>query len=307
MTNQRASTLGDDLSRPRTSRGGGTLLGSVVLALLLGAAALLAPIVGLAPAPRASAETCQFILGFAALHSLIPDQVGQCTENEHHNAVNGDGLQATTGPAGAGGLLVWRKSDNWTAYTDGYRTWVNGPFGLRERLNQQRFSWEQNPDRLAIVPPPTAGDRCHTAQLTLDLVNVDAGAGNLVGTFRFTNNAAVSCTFYGFVGAGLLDSASNPLPTKVVRGGGWMTREPGPTLISVPAGGAADFKMHWEQVPVGDEVTCSVSTQIAVTPPDELVPVIIPAEIHACGGGQLDVSAVQFPSAGPIGIPRRLH
>ena len=49
----------------------------------------------------------------------------------------GDSVQQTTG-----GLLVWRKADNWTAFTDGYRTWINGPNGLQQRLNTQRFEWE---------------------------------------------------------------------------------------------------------------------------------------------------------------------
>ena len=58
-----------------------------------------------------------------------------------HAAANGDSLQHTTT-----GLLVWRKSDNWTAFTDGYRTWPNGPYGLQEHLNSQRFPWEGGAD-----------------------------------------------------------------------------------------------------------------------------------------------------------------
>jgi plastocyanin len=37
---------------------------------------------------------------------------------------------------------VWRKADNWTAFTDGHQTWLNGPFGLQRRLNTTRFAWE---------------------------------------------------------------------------------------------------------------------------------------------------------------------
>ena len=59
-----------------------------------------------------------------------------CLDNATYGA-NGDSLQHTTG-----GLLVWRKADGWTTFTDGYRTWVNGPFGIQERLNSQRFPWE---------------------------------------------------------------------------------------------------------------------------------------------------------------------
>lgn len=84
----------------------------------------------------------EFKLGFAALAELIPTVVGVPLEDERHDSPNGDGLQATLMPNGARGLMVWRKEDNWTAFTDGYRTWVNGPLGLQERLNTERFDWE---------------------------------------------------------------------------------------------------------------------------------------------------------------------
>ncbi len=83
------------------------------------------------------AAECQFVLGFATLRDLIGhDIVGDCLEGEHYNAT-GDSVQQTTG-----GLLVWRKADNWTAFTDGYRTWINGPNGLAQRLNTEVFDWE---------------------------------------------------------------------------------------------------------------------------------------------------------------------
>ena len=93
-------------------------------------------------APAAAAD-CQFILGFATLKALIdaaegPEKVGNCLENERFNPQNGEARQHTTG-----GLLVWRKADNWTAFTDGYRTWANGPYGLQTRLNTEEFSWER--------------------------------------------------------------------------------------------------------------------------------------------------------------------
>ena len=78
-----------------------------------------------------------------------PDKVGDCLENQRFNPENGDALQQTTG-----GLLVWRKADNWTDFTDGYRTWINGPHGLQARLNTEQFDWEAlgnaaGPDRRA--------------------------------------------------------------------------------------------------------------------------------------------------------------
>lgn len=255
---------------------------------ILTVALLAAMVLGILPAYSASADSCQFVLGFATLHDMIPQIVGNCLENEHHNPENGDGLQATTH-----GLMVWRKADNFTAFTDGFRSWVNGPYGLQERLNSQRFFWEFNPQNLTVIPTPTAGQRCHTAQLGLTLQGVEAGAGNRFATFVFTNRAAVSCTFFGFPGAQMLDAANNPLPTNVVRNGGQLSNQPGPTLVVVPAGGTAKFIMHWEVIPVGNETSCPTSTFLKVTPPDEFDPVIIAAQIQACGGGRLDVSAVQ--------------
>ena len=111
------------------------LLLSALLAVSLFAPATIAP-------PTVSAADCQFVLGFKLIHDMIPAIVGDCTVDEHHNPTNGDGLQESTGPTGKGGLLVWRKADNWTAYTDGYWTWVNGPNGLQKRLNTERFRWE---------------------------------------------------------------------------------------------------------------------------------------------------------------------
>ncbi|MHB1162140.1 MAG: endo-1,3-alpha-glucanase family glycosylhydrolase [Chloroflexota bacterium] len=77
-----------------------------------------------------------FKLGFKALADQITRIAGQPLEEEHYGA-NGDSLQQTTT-----GLMVWRKADNWTAFTNGARSWVNGPYGVRERGNEERFPWE---------------------------------------------------------------------------------------------------------------------------------------------------------------------
>ncbi len=106
------------------------------LATVLLLALVLAPN-GQAQAQQAppAQSSCQFVLGFAALRDLVgPQTVGQCLEDQRF-AANGNAEQRTTG-----GLLVWRKADNWTAFTDGFRTWVNGPRGLQQRLNTERYS-----------------------------------------------------------------------------------------------------------------------------------------------------------------------
>lgn len=106
---------------------------------------VLASTLAATPAFVQAAPTCQYILGFKTLHDLAPTEVGNCLDNQAF-AANGDALQHTTN-----GLLVWRKVDNWTAFTNGYWTWINGPYGLAKRLNTQRFSWEANPDNLPIA------------------------------------------------------------------------------------------------------------------------------------------------------------
>jgi hypothetical protein len=90
---------------------------------------------------QAEPSACSFRLGFALLHELLPNITGLCLENEWHDALNGDALQRTTG-----GLLVWRKADNWTAFTDGATTWLNGPQGVQSRPNTAPgFDWEAAP------------------------------------------------------------------------------------------------------------------------------------------------------------------
>src|SRR5215213_8608866 len=97
---------------------------------------------------------CEFKLGFKALRDQIPVVVGACLENERFNADNGNVEQRTSG-----GLLVWRKADNWTAFTDGSTTWLSGPLGLQSRPNGERFAWEASagpgptPATGAAIPP----------------------------------------------------------------------------------------------------------------------------------------------------------
>ena len=95
--------------------------------------------------------SCTFILGFKLLHDMIPNFVGNCTSDEYHNATNGDGLQLT-----GGGLLVWRKCDNWTAFTNGSTTWINGPSGLVTRPNAgPLYPFEAtNCPAVAVEQPP---------------------------------------------------------------------------------------------------------------------------------------------------------
>ncbi|MHB8620230.1 MAG: C39 family peptidase [Chloroflexota bacterium] len=107
----------------------------LALALVVAVASSVSVSSAASAASLPAAAPCQFVLGFKALRDAVP-RVGECRDNQAF-AANGDAQQQTSG-----GLLVWRKADNWTAFTDGFRTWVNGPHGIQERLNSQRFPWE---------------------------------------------------------------------------------------------------------------------------------------------------------------------
>jgi hypothetical protein len=110
----------------------------------------LAGVLGAVPPAGAAppAAPCQLTEGFKTLGEILPE-VGECLEDAHVEATTGHTLQRTTG-----GLLVWRPVGNWTGFTDGSRTWVNGPFGLQQRLATERFDWEEE-----LAPEPaTAAD-----------------------------------------------------------------------------------------------------------------------------------------------------
>ncbi len=106
-------------------------------------ALIIAGLLVLLAAPTAAASDCEFVLGFATLKSLVdaaegPDRVGACVDNEQYHPDSGESLQETTG-----GQLIWRKADNWTAFTDGSHTWINGPLGIQSRPNTELLDWER--------------------------------------------------------------------------------------------------------------------------------------------------------------------
>ena len=133
----------------------------------------------------AHAADCEFRLGFKTLRDLIGhDIVGECLENEHYNEIS-DSNQQTTG-----GLMAWRKADNWTAFTDGYRTWINGPNGLVQRLNTERFKWEA--DHIH-TPPPTPGPAPPPAPTSIPRPTIDptlAHAFHVMRNSLFGNEVA---------------------------------------------------------------------------------------------------------------------
>lgn len=95
--------------------------------------------------PRVHGDNCEFRFGFKELYNLIPNSVGQCLENEQYD-VSGNNLQRTTG-----GLLVWRKADNLTTFTDGNWTWIHRSDGFEKKRNGNRLDWDPPEPMLAQV------------------------------------------------------------------------------------------------------------------------------------------------------------
>src|SRR5687768_14451626 len=135
-----------------------TLAASLIVALILTAcgssAASLTPVQNARP-PAVTPPACVFQMGFAEVQRKIPEIVGECVDNERAQP-SGDSHQRTTK-----GLLVWRKADSATGFTDGHRSWVRGPDGeIRTRLNEERFPFEPDPPGMTlrvVQPGPPVG------------------------------------------------------------------------------------------------------------------------------------------------------
>jgi hypothetical protein len=127
----------------------------------------------------------------------------------------------------AGGLLVWRQADNWTAFTNGITTWINGPEGLAARPNAgPLFPWEAAtpaaaapaaappPVVVVVAPPepspepasgltPALASRCY--QLAVDLVGLrplPPGSGEIIanGIRALNDLCRQAATQYGVRG-----------------------------------------------------------------------------------------------------------
>ena len=241
-------------------------------------------LVALGRAPLVHAAGCRFVLGFGALHDLIPSTIGACLDDEQHSPETGDALQHTIH-----GLLVWRKADNFTAFTDGYRTWVRGPLGVQQRLNSQRFPWEANPAGLPAVvpaaPAPLTLERCHTSGLAISQDHGQVAVGNVAISFQLRSLAAQPCTLYGFPGLQLLDAAAMPLPTYLTwsRSGYLIGTVPEQTL-TLKRGSSVYFVLEFTDVPATRQA-CLAATYLRVTPPNAYTSVVGPVHgIAPCGG-----------------------
>jgi hypothetical protein len=121
---------GQEPAPPGASVAPATSTETAVLSLQAQAAAV-------SPSPEPEPDGCRFGPRFADLRDRLgAEMVGDCLE-PRHLADNGDALQATTN-----GLLIERKAGGSVAFSNGSQTWIDGPQGLQQRSNNERFGWE---------------------------------------------------------------------------------------------------------------------------------------------------------------------
>ena len=169
-----------------------------------------------------------------------------------------------------------------------------------------------NPNPVMAPPPPAAPEpndaakppaephpagakpadtRCTAADLTGELKDSDAGAGQRYATLVVTNKSGKACTLFGYGGMELRRKDGERVPTKAER-----TADPGPKTVMLPPGQKAGKKLHWSPIPAGEEPTdgpCAPTPDVlAVTPPDDTKQFTVPwAGGYVCNGGKIDGTA----------------
>src|SRR5215469_16036613 len=139
-----------------------------------------------------------------------------------------------------------------------------------------------SPTGVGTVPPATpspaatpAGPGCRIEQLSVRLTGGGAAAGNADVQFIFRNTSGASCTLLGFPGLQLLDAHGASLPTYVSHHG-YIVQPETPTLVTLPPDGEASFLLGYTDDPGRFGLTCPISTQVAITPPNETRSLVIP-------------------------------
>ncbi|MFI5042240.1 MAG: DUF4232 domain-containing protein, partial [Acidimicrobiales bacterium] len=129
----------------------------------------------------------------------------------------------------------------------------------------------------------------------------NGAAGSIAQVFILRNTSGTTCTMYGYPGLLRLDAAKKPMTTTVTRGSSVVVRDPGPSLVTLPAGASASFGSGWSHVPTPSDPAsgCAASTYLEITPPDETAYLLVPAAVDACNHGTIAVSAVVAGTGGP--------
>jgi hypothetical protein len=137
---------------------------------------------------------------------------------------------------------------------------------------------------------PAGPGRCHTADLTARLRDLDSAAGSRYEALALTNRSTRTCGVYGYGGVQLLDAARRPLPTHQVR-----DRLAPPHLVLLRPGASAYSRLHWSVVPADTESVTGpcepTPTYLLITPPDETQPITVAWSAEVCSHGRIAQTA----------------
>jgi hypothetical protein len=148
------------------------------------------------------------------------------------------------------------------------------------------------------APPasPALAPQCRTENLAPRFAGAQGAAATTFLTFRLSNVGAAACGLQGFVDLQMLDAAGNPLPTRVVRGGHLLARQPPASSFSLSPAAAATFLVAYSHSPGPGEKDCPEAYQLLITPPNEdrrLNLAVQGWSLAPCRGGELDVGPLR--------------
>jgi len=124
----------------------------------------------------------------------------------------------------------------------------------------------------AVIP------RCLTFQLHAFIAGQNAGAGNIFTTVALRNSSGAACSITGYPGISLIDSRYR----QIGRAARWDPR-PVRRVLLLP-GGAASTMIRSLNPGVGTTDCLPPSAALRIFPPDERVPLFVPARLSECLG-----------------------
>jgi len=125
---------------------------------------------------------------------------------------------------------------------------------------------------MALVP------RCQTSQLRGFIAGQNAGAGNIYTTLALRNGSGAACSIAGYPGVSLVDSAGR----QIGRPARWDARTVH-RLVLLP-GGTASTTIRSLNPGVGTTDCLPPSAALRIFPPNQRVPLFVPARLSECLG-----------------------
>lgn len=126
----------------------------------------------------------------------------------------------------------------------------------------------------APLPAAAAAPTCRTADVTIALGGIDAGAGQRYAPLTVTAHRGVSCRLSGYAtGFAFTDADGNRLPTDAHA----YPQDELPDVV-VASAKAAEFDLHWTGIPAadGDDPDQPAPAALTLTLPGDSDPVRVP-------------------------------